>query len=81
MRTVRVPRTFYSDHEDRDLPTPRELGGGARYVIIDVRDPALVDLLADARYYADADGPDLADRSLRRSAAATVKALATKEGL
>jgi hypothetical protein len=55
--TVRIPRVFYIDHRERDLPTPIAIGETSRHVIIDRADPALSDLIDDARHYADKHAP------------------------
>lgn len=56
--TVRIPRVFYIDHRDRDLPTPVAIGETSRHVIIDRADPALPELIDDARHYADKHATD-----------------------
>lgn len=75
---VRVPAKFFVDHMERELPTPKDLGGGKTYVWIALNDPATDELLDDARYYSDPYGPGAGDRDyagLRASARATVKAI------
>jgi len=70
--TVRVPAKFYRDHDERGCePVKRS----SRFVWLLPSDPGLDELLDDARHYADPDsfGSEYAD--LRRSAAATVKAI------
>jgi hypothetical protein len=56
--TVRIPRVFYIDHRERDLPTPTAIGETSRHVIIDRADPALSELIDDARHYADKHATD-----------------------
>lgn len=79
MKTIKVPAAFYDDHAGRELPTPRELGRTKRHITISAhRTPALLELLADARHYADPDGPGaemIEHFGLKRSAAATVSAI------
>ena len=82
MNAIRIPRRFADDHAERDLPTPTLTPAGARHYMVNADDPALPELLADARHYSDPDvfsaGPDeYSDISigLRSSARATVAAL------
>lgn len=71
--TIRIPRTFYVDHQERDLPTPVAIHEIVRHVWIDRNDPALPELIDDARHYADPTATDapgwlrLAARALLRS--------------
>jgi hypothetical protein len=65
-----IPPKFYDDHVERDLPAPAIIwnkGFGKQYVIAK-DDPALPELINDAEYYADANGPDLAPRGLKQAA-------------
>ena len=74
--TIRVPAKFYNDHDDRACePFCEPVRRSGRFVWLRHDDPGLDELLDDARHYADPDmfGTDYAD--LRRSAAATVKAI------
>ena len=72
---IKVPAHFLDDHADRDLPTPAILKRCGRYYMVAIDDPALGELLSDARYYAwDVDE---APRGLIMSARATVRALTT----
>lgn len=72
---VRVPAKFFVDHLERALPTPEEVHGDDRVVWLRIDDPALPELLDDARHYAHPCGPDLCSRGLIASAKATVKAI------
>lgn len=72
--TVRIPRAFYLDHQERDLPTPAALGETSRHIVIDRADPALTDLISDARHYADPTATD-APAWVRMAAQALLKAL------
>jgi hypothetical protein len=74
--TVRIPRVFYIDHRERDLPTPAAIGETSRYVVIDRADPALPELIDDARHYADKHATD-APGWLKNAARALLKALTT----
>lgn len=77
MRTAWISRTFYTDHKDRDLPTPPVIAFRGARVVIDADHPAADELLNDARYYADPFGPasDADMRSLRNAATRTIKAI------
>lgn len=71
---IKLPKRFFNDHYDRDLPTPEIVSETARHYIVDRDDPAIPELLNDAEFYASPDGPDQAG-NLRLSAAAIVAAL------
>ena len=71
--TVKIPAGFYRDHEDRDLPTPVAIRETRTHVVIACDDPALPELLDDARHYAG-DGTD-AHWTIVRSAKALVAAI------
>lgn len=76
----RIPRAFYDDHFERELPTPKAIWGIPMYppkggYIIAADDPALPELINDAQYYAHADGPDEAPPGLKRAAKALLAAL------
>lgn len=72
-KRIEIPATFYTDHCERGLPTPRALKRG-RSITIDADDPAVFDLRDDALFYADASSTD-APAWLRRSAEALLTAL------
>lgn len=72
--TVLVPLVFWSDHEDRDLPTPQPTHRDGSKVRIPLFGSETDELLADAEHYAHRDGPG--DIGLKSSARATVKAIA-----
>jgi hypothetical protein len=73
-KLIRIPRRFYRDHMERDLPTPEIVRSTKQHIYIASDDPALPELLNDAEYYADPWGPD-GGIGLRLSAVATVKAI------
>ena len=78
INTIKVPACFYDDHDSRDLPTPRVISRTSRTVTVAVDDANLAELLNDAEYYADRDGPTAGDSEyagLRSSAQATVRAI------
>ena len=54
----KIPAAFYYDYVDRELPAPPVLKRLGSSVWIDTNDPRLADLVADAQFYADEDGPD-----------------------
>jgi len=51
-RIIRLPRMFYDDHQERDLPTPEAIRANAKSVWVSLDDPNLDELLDDAEYYA-----------------------------
>lgn len=77
---VRLPAMFYADHMDRSLPTPKEVRGTTRHVWVSCDDPALAELLDDARHYAHPNGPDNCSPGLIASAKATVAAIESNCG-
>lgn len=73
MATVKLPVRFFDDRAERELPMPNVIRCNSRYYLVDRADPALVDYLDDAQYYAaDVGG---APFGLIISARHTVKAL------
>ena len=50
---IKLPLTFYQDHEERDLDTPQPVQTTRTHVIVRADDPALDELLSDAMHYAD----------------------------
>lgn len=76
---IRIPLRFYEDHQGRDLDTPVNYSKSKSYAVIDSNDPAIGELLSDARYYASEDYVDPAMwegwRGLVLSARATIKAI------
>jgi hypothetical protein len=73
---VRVPAKFYIDHDDRGCePFCEPFKRSSRFVWLLSNDPGLDELLDDARHYADPDNFGSEYGDLRRSAAATVKAI------
>jgi hypothetical protein len=75
MNMIAVPAKFYDDHGERGLPTPEEIRRSGSRVWIRTDDPAIPELLSDARFYADRDGPDYLPPGLKASAARTVAAM------
>lgn len=75
-KPIRVPAKFYTDHDERGCePFCEPVKRSSRFVWILPSDPGLPELLDDARHYANpySFGSEYGD--LRRSAAATVKAI------
>lgn len=76
MPLIRIPKRFFRDHSERDLPTPRVVCSTGQHFWIDAGDPHLPELRDDATFYAGADGPDLADApGLRAAAQGLLRAL------
>lgn len=75
---VRLPRTFYRDHLDRELPSGSPKKWLKRQVDVELTREEYAEVLSDARHYA---GEAMSDwtgdyaRSVRQSAKATVKRL------
>ena len=73
--TIRLPIKFYQDHQARDLPAPVALNRTKRHVDVAADDPALPELISDARHYADPVGFDPhIQRTVCRSAQALLRA-------
>lgn len=51
--TIRVPRKFFDDHVERDLPSPKILRETKNHYFIPKNDEAVSELLSDADYYAE----------------------------
>lgn len=76
MNEIWLPPRFYQDHEDRDLPSGTVLRRTARKVLVRCSDEELAEIEDDAKYYADANGPDGEGlEGLKRSAKATIEAI------
>lgn len=70
----RIPRTFYDDHVlGRDLPAPPIIKEDRRHYWIDTLDANMAELIDDARFYADPDGPE--GTWIKRAAVALLSAL------
>jgi hypothetical protein len=74
MARISLPRKFYWDHFERDLPTPEMVQSTKTSILVEDADPALTDLLEDAEYYAS-DAMDQLPPGLKSSAKATVNAI------
>lgn len=60
MNTAMLPKGFFRDHRERDLPTPTIIRETRAHFEVDCADPAMADLRDDAEFYAAPDGPDQA---------------------
>jgi len=73
---IQIPPAFIQDHRERDLPTPRVVKATKAKLFIAASDPALAELLDDARHYASFRASDgLVSLGLISSAKATVRAI------
>ena len=74
---VRLPRLFYEDHKDRELPSGSPKKWLAREVDVELTKEEYDEVLDDARHYADPANGYAAEgyRGLVMSARATVKRL------
>jgi len=52
MTRLKIPMLFFIDHMERDLPTPAIISENSSQFVIDSGDPALRDLISDAKHYA-----------------------------
>lgn len=52
---IQLPRKFYDDHAERDLPTPVAVRKNSKSVWVDSSDANLPELIDDAEYYANKD--------------------------
>jgi hypothetical protein len=74
---IRIPKRFLDDHLERDLPTPEIVRETSLHYFIASGDPAIGELIEDARHYAD--GLDEAPRGIVMSARATLRAIRQAE--
>lgn len=58
MAQIKIPKRFFEDHSERDLPTPAVLRETKAYLVIDTADEAFPELVDDAKHYAN-DGVDM----------------------
>jgi hypothetical protein len=71
---MKLPKTFFDDHSERDLETPEILRVTQHHYIVDPADPALDELLEDAEHYSFGGFVE-GYEYLVSSARATVKAI------
>lgn len=73
---IRLPKAFFDDHDERGLPSPEIVKTTKPHYWVRPDDPVLPELLSDAEFYCDPNGPDAEGLGgLKRSAKATVKAI------
>jgi seryl-tRNA synthetase len=72
--TRKLPLAFWRDHAERDLPAGKLLRSTHRLAIVEADCATFQAIAADARFYADDDGPQVS-AALKASAKATVRAL------
>lgn len=53
MSVIRITKSFYTDHIERDLEAPAVLRSSKRYYWIDTEDEHFAELHSDAEYYRD----------------------------
>ena len=75
MKEVKLPRRFFIDHMERDLPTPTILRETKSHIFSALDDPHLPELMRDADYYRYARYFDREYFGLCASARATFNAL------
>lgn len=79
MAVVSIPKKFYDDHADRELPSPPVISETARHYRIDPAHPDLEELVSDAQHYAG-DGTD-AEQWIVAAARALLEALKRQDCL
>lgn len=84
-RLYRVPLLFWLDHADRspcDRPEQmaEEISVQSRVAFIMANDEQIECLRSDAAFYCDRWGPDECPSSIKRSARATLEAIAKQKG-
>lgn len=76
--TIRLPKTFWEDHTNRDLPGGKLIKSLATKVDIEATRDELVELASDADYYYESfrdEGSGFCTIGLARSAKATLDAI------
>lgn len=53
MTLIKLPTAFFIDHQERDLDTPVMVKQTRTHVFVRADDPAIPELLDDARHYSD----------------------------
>ena len=68
MNVIKIPAAFYNDYVDRELAAPPVQKRVGFSLWIDRDHPSFIDLVEDAKFYADHDGPttDWYTRAARR---------------
>lgn len=72
---ITLPRVFWLDHTERDLPSGELIRRSVASVVVEVTEDELREIESDARFYSDANGPDGCPRSIIESAKRTVAAI------
>lgn len=73
MKSIRIPKTFYWDHYERDLPSPQiDYETKSHLYVFD--GDYMQDLIDDAKFYADPASND-ASFALKQSARALLAAI------
>jgi hypothetical protein len=77
MNRYKIPTLFYLDHANRGLPAGKLIKSGKLFTIVELTDSEYLELLDDAKYYADFKGSDdyAENRSIVNSAINTIKYL------
>lgn len=77
MNKVWLPPMFYYDHAERALPSGTVMAGKVfrGCVLVECDDETLAEILNDAEFYADKNGPDMLPPGLKASAQRTVEAI------
>lgn len=77
MTLIRIPKVFYDDHADRELPAPPVIRETNRHYFIDNEHPDIFELENDAAHYSDATtwGGGIELGGFERSARATLNAI------
>jgi hypothetical protein len=55
---IQLPRKFYDDHAERELPTPAAIRSNSKSVWVATDDVNLPELIEDAYFYSDKDMRD-----------------------
>ena len=78
----KTPTLFYLDHANRGLPAGRVIKAGKLFTIVELSSDEYLDLLDDAKYYADFKGSDdyAENKAIVNSAINTIKYLTNERG-
>lgn len=74
-KIIRIPRRFWDDHIDRELPAPPEVRETTRYVWVNTMHPDFQEVVKDAEHYVACRGPDGMDPVWVAHARAFLKAV------
>jgi hypothetical protein len=66
---VQIPKSFYMDHCERDLPAPPVIWEDSRQIAIDACHWDFDELVNDAKHYAHIYGPDSCPEIVRAAKA------------